>query len=866
MQSPLSIAGNPRAAFGSRRFHMRLLFRVLAWVLAATAAAAGVTTALTYFLAARSIPQASASWTVAGIEAPVEILRDAHFVPHIFADSDADAMFALGWAHAQDRLWQMELARRAARGRLAELLGPEALPIDRTMRALDLGSYAAESFERLAPGTQAVLTAYADGVNARIRGVNDQALGRGAPELFLFGGGALAPWTPTDSLSILKLMALRLTDAAQREARRARLLAHLPAEDVADLLPDYPDGGVTALPRFADAGPFAPPPPMRDAAGASPFAGVVPPHAAAPPEPRERHPLSPFADAGFGGASNAWAVDASRAAAGAPLLATDPHLWLSAPGVWHLARITSPGLDVIGATLPGLPAVAIGRNRDFGWGLTTAMVDDQDLYIERLNPDDPGQYLAPDGWTAFQTRTERIAVAGRPAETITLRWSRHGPVIPLNGDLDFSAVTPPGHVVALAWTALTAEDRSIEAVLGLMRASTIEEGAEALRAHVAPAQNVIMADAEGVGMVVAGAVPLRRQDSRSRGRTPSVGWLVENDWIGVMAADETPRAIRPGSGAVANANNRTTSAPFPRHLSHEWEAPYRIRRIEARLNDRPFHTRDSFMEMQNDPVSDMARGVLPLIARELWWGDPRADGDAGGPQAQRREAALALLADWNGAMTQHDPEPLIFSAWMRALTRRLAEDELGPLFPLIAGQRPLFVERVFRDIDGAGRWCDVVKTDQRETCAEMARRALDDALGELTATYGDGPSGWRWGQAHRAIHAHAPLGLVGPLRPFVNIEHESGGGDFAIMAAGTPGRGPQPDLNVLTAGFRAVYDFADLDRSMFIIATGQSGHPLSRHYEDLNALWRRGDYIPMSLNPEDARAGARGSTRLAPAG
>ncbi|MFN3614806.1 MAG: penicillin acylase family protein, partial [Rubrimonas sp.] len=597
-----------------------------------------------------------------------------------------------------------------------------------------------------------------------------------------------------------------------------------------------------------------------------PFAALVPPHAAKPPESRERHPLSPFAAAGFGGASNAWAVDASRSAAGAPLLATDPHLWLSAPGVWHLARMTSPGFDVIGATLPGVPAVVIGRNRDFGWGLTTAMVDDQDLYIERLNPDDPNEYLAPEGWTPFQTRAERIAVAGRPAETITLRWSRHGPIIEPGGDLDFSAVTPPGHVVALAWTALTAEDRSIEAVLGLMRARTIEQGAAALRRHLAPAQNVIMADADGVGMVTAGAIPLRREDSRSRGRTPSVGWLVENDWIGFMDPDETPRAIRPESGAVANANNRTTSAPFPRHVSFEWEAPYRIRRIETRLNDRPFHTRDSFMEMQNDPVSDMARGVLPLIAREMWWGDRRSDAESDGPQAQRREAALALLADWNGAMTQHDPEPLIFSAWMRHLTRRLAEDELGPLFPLIAGQRPLFVERVFRDIDGAGRWCNVVKTDQTETCADMARWALDDALDELTRTYGDGPAGWRWGQAHRAIHAHTPLGLIAPLRPFVNIEHESGGGDFAIMAAGTPGRGPRPDLNVMTAGFRAVYDFADLDRSMFVIATGQSGHPLSRHYDDLNALWRRGDYIPMSLNPEDARAGARGITRLTPAG
>jgi penicillin amidase len=355
---------------------------------------------------------------------------------------------------------------------------------------------------------------------------------------------------------------------------------------------------------------------------------------------------------------------------------------------------------------------------------------------------------------------------------------------------------------------------------------------------------------------------MRRPDSRSQGRTPSLGWLAENDWMGPMAPDALPRSMRPLSGAVANANNRTTNAPFPEHLSFDWAEPYRIRRIEARLNERPFHSRDSFMELQTDPVSEMARGVLPLIARDLWWGEATRDG----PDPALRETALSLLAAWNGAMSAHDPEPLILHAWMRALTRRLAEDELGPLFPEVAGLRPLFVERVFRDIDGASRWCDVVKTPEQETCAEMARRALDDALAELTRRFGAGPEGWRWGEAHVATHAHVPLGFSPILRLIANIQHESSGGDHAIMVGATRGTGLRPEANVHAAGLRAVYDFADLDRSVFIAATGQSGHPLSRHYDDLNALWRRGDYIPMSLSPEDARAGARGVTRLRPAG
>ena len=821
---------------------MRLLFRILAWSVAAMAGLGLGALALVYYLAAGSLPDYGAAHRVQGLGAAVEIVRDAHAVPHIFASSDRDAFFGLGWVHAEDRLWQLELHRRTAQGRLAELFGPDALPIDRSMRALDLAGLARAAVAAQKPDALAALEAYAEGINARIRAVNAEALGRGAPEFFLFGDGALAPWTPADSLAVMKLMALRLTTAARLEARRARLLANLTPDQVADLDPAYPDRGLIALPSFNDLYDTITFPAER--------ADVRPPH-----------PLSPFAQPGFGGASNAWAVSGERSATGAPLLATDPHLWLSAPGIWYLARLSGPGLDVIGGTIAGIPAVLIGRNRDFGWGLTTAQIDDQDLYIERLNPDDPSLYLGPEGWLPFEARTETIRVKGAPAETLTLRRTRHGPLMPPGADLDFSAVTPVGHVVALAWTALSGENRSLSAALGLMRARTVEEGAAALADHRAPVQNVVMADASGIGMAVAGAVPLRHPDSRSQGRVPSLGWLADNDWQGMMPPETLPRALRPRSGAVANANNRTTNAPFPEHLGHDWAPPYRIRRIAQRLGDREFHSRESFMELQNDIVSEMARAVLPLVARDLWWGEaPPEDG----PLARRRAEALERLADWNGAMSEYDPEPLIFAAWMQALTARLAEDDLGLLFGDVAGQRPLLVERVFHDIDGAGRWCDVVMTPAAETCADIARRALDDALAALAAEHGPDIAAWRWGAVHRAVHVHTPLGFNRLLGLFVNLSHETSGGDHTINVGKTRGRGAEPFANVHAAGLRAVYDFADLDRSVFVTATGQSGHPLSRHYEDIGRLWRRGDYLPMSLNRADAQAGSVGTTRLLP--
>ena len=371
-----------------------------------------------------------------------------------------------------------------------------------------------------------------------------------------------------------------------------------------------------------------------------------------------------------------------------------------------------------------------------------------------------------------------------------------------------------------------------------------------------------MADSDGVGMSVAGAIPLRRADSRTQGRIPSLGWRAENDWEGFLPPEAAPRALRPLSGAVANANNRVANAPFPQHLSFDWAEPYRFRRIAQRLADREFHSRESFMEMQSDAVSEMARSVLPLIARDLWWSAP-PEIDAAG---QRRAAALDLLRQWNGEMSMHDPEPLIFSEWMLTLTRRLAEDELGAAFPLIEGPRPLFVERVFHDVGGASRWCDVIKTPERESCADIARLALDDALAALTARHGARVEGWRWGAEHVATHLHAPLGMARWIGLLVNITHESPGGAHTILMGATPGRGAEPHANVHAPGLRMVLDFADLDRSAFVIATGQSGHPLSRHYDDLGRMWRRGDYAPMSLNPDDARAGARGITRLEPAG
>ena len=322
----------------------------------------------------------------------------------------------------------------------------------------------------------------------------------------------------------------------------------------------------------------------------------------------------------------------------------------------------------------------------------------------------------------------------------------------------------------------------------------------------------------------------------------------------------SPQIRDPLEGAVAAANNRNTDAAYPNHLGYDWAPPYRIRRILKELQGRRFHSRDSFVALQADAVSEMARAVLPLIARDLWWRE------AVPPEEGLRGEALALLADWNGEMDQHSPEPLIFSEWMARLTHRLAADELGALEREVAGPRPLFVERVFADIGGASVWCDVTKTPESETCPQVAAAALDEALAHLVRQYGRNIAGWRWGSAHRAVHRHMPLGYSDWLGLIVNIEQETSGGNHTLLMGQSPGAGSRPFENVHAAGLRVVYDFADLNRSVWVISTGQSGHPFSRWYDHLSELWARGDMIPMSMNDEDAESGSIGTMVVTPLG
>ncbi len=817
--------------------------QVFQWLVRATAALivlAVLAVGLVYYLASRSLPDYNSIVRVPAISAPVEIVRDNANVPHIFGATDTDVFQALGFAHAQDRLWQMMMLRRTAQGRLSEIFGTATVDVDSHLRRLDLYRLAVQSVEAQDPATTAALNAYAAGVNARLDQINAEALGRGAPELFLFNS-ALAPWRPADSIAVAKLMGLQLSGHMQEEILRARMsLALDDADRLADILPDVPGEGIASLPEYAMLVP-----------GTSPSYAAV---------DASQHPLSPFARRGFAGASNAWAAAAARSASGGTLLANDPHLGFSAPSVWYLARLELQSGGVIGGTIPGIPVVLTGRSDVLGWGLTSAYVDDQDVLIEELNPENPLQYRTPTGWKDFESRSSIIQIDGADPITLTLRWTDNGPVLP-GSFRNLGAITPPGHVAALAWTVLSPRDTSLSAALGVMKAQSVAEAITASETYIAPAQNLTLVDRATIAMKTIGAIPLRDINHQSQGRMPALGWRSENRWQGRMAYSANPGFVAPVGGILGNTNNKTVDRPFPNHVSFHWGDTQRVQRWQRLMQAREVHTRDSFIEAQLDIVSFTARSLLPLIGAELWFTGAAA---APGTSERQRQRALSLLAEWNGAMNEHWPEPLIYAAWLRALQDRLVRDELGPMANTLSHVEPLFIERVFRDVDGASIWCDVRQSAPLETCADMARLALDDALIWINETYGGQLESLRWGDAHQATHDHAVLGDVPLLRYFVNIRQSTPGGDNTLLRGLTKAQGPDPFENVHGAGYRGVYDFADPNSSVFVISTGQSGHFLSRHYDDLAQLWRRGEYIPMSLDEGLARAAAVGVTRLEP--
>ena len=761
-----------------------------------------------------SLPHYDGTVQVQGLSAPVRILRDEHAIPHIFAKSRADALFGLGYAAAQDRLWQMQFVRRAMKGRLAEMVGPAGIPTDTFIRTLGLYRLAEQSVARLDPHTRQLLDAYAAGVNAYLK------TRKGPPPIeFALMGVTPEPWQPADSVATLKYMQLSLSGNVYDEIARAQLARHLSKHRIEELLPPAPGEPENPLPDY-----------IALFAQAKAAALAIPDHTA----------------------SNNWVVSSARSVTNAPLLANDPHLQLTIPSIWYLAHLSFPGEDVVGGVLPGGPGISLGRNRETAWGMTNTGPDTQDLYLEKLAPGDSGAYLTPTGRESFQSHTETIAVRfGKPV-TITIRSTRHGPVLP--GDWPrLRGLVPKGYVLALSWTALTPDDNTVRANMDLDMAKSTNDVVSTMRDYLAPMQNMVHAHTDGhIGLLIASRVPQRGQENDSLGLVPAKGWDARYDWTGTIPYDGLPRIDDPPSGQIATANNKTVPEGYPYTLTREWAEPFRFWRINKLLAATPRHSIQSFKAIQLDTHDRFAEDLLPLLLKAGPWPTPEA------------RQAVEMLSKWNTAMDADRPEPLIYEAWDRALVKRLIADELGPDFKAYWSHNAVFTLRVLRNVNGEAHWCDDVTTPAREDCASRIRLALDDALKELRSAYGHDMTHWRWGTAHRAVFASLPFGDIPVLKDVFNREIEASGGAFTIRRGDFRFSSERPYAAIHGAGYRAIYDLRNLDNSLYVITTGESGNVFSSHYADMMPLWAEGKYFRIPTAPDEVEATAKYRLTLQP--
>ncbi len=793
----------------------------------ALGAVAGLLGAAYYWLFRRPLARTEGTLHLPGeLRAPVEIIRDRWGVPHIYAENRHDVIYAQGFAHAQDRLWQMDLQRRLVAGRLSEVMGATAVPVDRWMRILGLRRVAEQEVSLIDPEACSFLEAYAGGVNARIsqgRLPIEFALLRYRPE----------PWTLADSLCWIKMMSWSLSVNWETEIIRAQLIARLGPERAAELEPAHSEHWPCIIPPGVDhstLGAAA----LERADAARPFTG-------------------PSAHQGLG--SNSWVLAGSRTATGAPLLANDMHLPMGMPALWYENHLVGGDLNVTGITFPGIPGIVVGQNEHVAWGYTNGFPDVQDLYLERLRRDDDGrvQYQFRDEWRDAQVIREEICVKGSQPVIEEVIITCHGPIInTLAPDLVGE------QALALRWTSLE-PDSAISALQEMNTARNCLEFREALRHWAGPVQNVVYADTSGnIAYSLPGKVPIR---AKGDGRVPVPGWTGEYEWTGYIPFEELPHVYNPPQGYIVTANNRVAGDDYPHWLGHDHVSGHRARRIVELIEAREKSDTAYARRMQFDLASHAARQAAGQLGR-LQVSDPQL------------EAVVELMRNWNGELGADSSAAAVYQVFVRRMIYLALSDKLGDLIVHYAGKGPtpvlaegsLFGHRALEWLQKTmeepdSHWFDLGDGETRDDVMRMALRETVDLLkAQLGSEIGD----WAWGKLHTLTYAHM-LGRVKPLDKLFNRgPYPLGGDQHTLWATGASHHDLSCD-RVIGPPFRFIADLGNLRRSVGLLAPGQSGQPGSRHYDDQVTAWFTGEYHPMLFAREDVEREARGVLRLAPA-
>jgi penicillin amidase len=777
----------------------RALVYLLIFFLALVAGAA----AWLYWRTHVCLPQLDGTVQVPELKARVQVRRDAQGVPHIRAQSLDDLLFAQGYVTAQDRLWQMDLSRRLAYGELSEIFGQRALKLDIENRTLGFRQASERAVGELSPESRSMLEAYTRGVNAFISTHQDRL-----PIEFLMLRYRPRPWQAKDSFAVALNMAKTLNTSWPDELMRERVCAKVGRELCTDLFPDH-----SPLDRPVAEPLLAPGISSQHSQGAAlePLAGLDPVLGALAPPPD-----SSRADLG----SNNWVVNGAHTQSGKPLLANDPHLGHGVPSVWYLIHLKAPGLNVSGASLPGLPVVTIGHNERIAWGVTNTGPDVQDLYVESFNFRDPRGYLHNGQWVEATVREEVIKVRGGRDYSFTVMTTRHGPVISHEGARE----------LALRWTALEPGGLRFP-FLKINQAQNWQEFTAALRDYAGPMQNFVYADVDGnIGFYAAGWVPIRNQGD---GTVPSSGSSEDHDWIGHIPFESLPHAYNPASGIIATANGRIVPDGYPYFITSMWASPYRTARIYQLLEAGARLTVADMLRIQTDirPLDDvwLAKQLLAAAAKR----------PAQGTDAQY---ALSLLASWDGEARADSAATLVCQVTRRALRERILKAKLGDD---LSGYRwpmsTVFLENVLTD--GWTRWLPPGDADFNVTLT----RSLEEGVRRIPQLVGSRDhAAWRWGDTIPLTFQH-PLGGLRFFGRWLNV------GPFPQAGTGNTVKQTTPSHGV---SMRLAVDFSNFDNSVQNITLGQSGQVFSPHYRDQFEAWYNGRSYPMLFSDEAVEKGA----------
>jgi penicillin G amidase len=805
-----------------------------------------------YVLLRRSLPETDGEVKVTGLTAAIEIIRDADSIPHIFAANKDDALFGLGYAHAQDRLWQMEFQRRIGHGRLSEIFGEAAVPQDRFLRTVGFGRAARAAWQSMPDWAKQQINAYVAGINVYISSHHGTSL----PPEFLLLRFEPEPFTGPDVLAWVKMMAWDLSANYGFELLRNDLAHAVGPERARQLMPPYPRDGLSIVPKLAtteDTGDTEGKPYKTSSVSSVVASSSL---SAAFSVPSSQFPvlssLSLTQTEGIG--SNNWVVDGTMTATGKPLLANDPHLGTRLPSTWYLAHAVGGDFEIIGATLPGAPAVALGRNRFIAWGATNVAADVEDLYRERI--DETGRYTEFRGAKeAITVVPETIKVKGGDPIHVEVRITRHGPLVSdaINAMNAVSKRVPKPPLVeplAFRWTALDPHDTTVVSFLKLNEARNWDEFTTALRAFVVPSQNFVYADVNGhIGYYAPGNIPIRASGD---GKAPTDGWTGETEWTGWIPFEKLPHLYDPPEHYIVTANHRPAPPPYPYILGFDWYEPYRAQRIVDLLQQQTKFTSDDFARIQGDTVSLHAKALLPVLLSRA---RPTDDSD-------RR--ALAKLQQWNFDATADSAATAIFQAWFLGLAPTLVGDDLGPLVTEAYQGRFSVVTRFLINTLTANdaSWCDNKSTAAPESCDDAVTKALHEAVADLSRRLGGNIDRWRWDAVHSAVFPHQGLDAVAALRPLISRSIPTAG-DWSSVNIGTVAADQRYEQH-LVPGYREIIDLSPANDSRFQDALGQSGHPMSKHYADGLENWRAVKHRKMRMDRKEIESGATGRLRLTP--